>query len=191
MISFPLLAISLGLVHCFEADHVLAVASISSKKVKYKSLFLEGASWGVGHSIPIIIIGISYSITKFFLLQNVSFSLELIVGVLLIVAGSYKMIKKPTLHVKENQVKAMLMVGILHGLAGSAAVILAYANQEETIIQSINYFLCFSIGSILGMGGINLVLGEIQNATKYIKKIQWLIPILTIGYGVYMIYKFY
>jgi len=190
MTASTLLPMFLGLMHCFEADHVLAVASVSKKETKPKSLFYQGVIWGIGHSIPIILIGAIYIWSKVFLLKNMPFSLEVIVGIVLIGAGIFKLVRKSKTEKLNNHIKAMLFVGLLHGLAGSAGVILAHTSIQTSAMTQILYFLGFSAGSILGMGVINLCIGKIERLSLYIKKIQWLIPSLSIGYGLFMIYKF-
>lgn len=190
MTATTLFPIFLGLIHCFEADHVLAVASVSSKETKPKSLFYQGVTWGIGHSIPIIIIGAIYIWSKVFLLNDLPFSLEVIVGIVLIAAGIYRLTRKSRIEKLDTHIKAMLLVGMLHGLAGSAGVILAHTGSQTSVITQVLYFLGFSLGSIIGMGLINLLLGKIDGLFAYIKKVQWLIPILSIGYGIFMIYKF-
>lgn len=190
MTATTLFPIFLGLIHCFEADHVLAVASVSTKETKPKSLFYQGVTWGIGHSIPIIIIGAIYIWSKVFLLNDLPFSLEVIVGIVLIAAGIYRLTRKSRIEKLDTHIKAMLLVGMLHGLAGSAGVILAHTGSQTSVITQVLYFLGFSLGSIIGMGLINLLLGKIDGLFAYIKKVQWLIPILSIGYGIFMIYKF-
>lgn len=190
MTATTLFPIFLGLIHCFEADHVLAVASVSTKETKPKSLFYQGVTWGIGHSIPIIIIGAIYIWSKVFLLNDLPFSLEVIVGIVLIAAGIYRLTRKSRIEKLDTHIKAMLLVGMLHGLAGSAGVILAHSGSQTSVITQVLYFLGFSLGSIIGMGLINLLLGKIDGLFAYIKKVQWLIPILSIGYGIFMIYKF-
>lgn len=190
MTATTLFPIFLGLIHCFEADHVLAVASVSTKETKPRSLFYQGVTWGIGHSIPIIIIGAIYIWSKVFLLNGLPFSLEVIVGIVLIAAGIYRLTRKSRIEKLDTHIKAMLLVGMLHGLAGSAGVILAHSGSQTSVITQVLYFLGFSLGSIIGMGLINLLLGKIDGLFAYIKKVQWLIPILSIGYGIFMIYKF-
>ena len=190
MTATTLFPIFLGFIHCFEADHVLAVASVSTKETKPRSLFYQGVTWGIGHSIPIIIIGAIYIWSKVFLLNGLPFSLEVIVGIVLIAAGIYRLTRKSRIEKLDTHIKAMLLVGMLHGLAGSAGVILAHSGSQTSVITQVLYFLGFSLGSIIGMGLINLLLGKIDGLFAYIKKVQWLIPILSIGYGIFMIYKF-
>ena len=48
----------LGLKHATDADHVVAVATIVSEfKNAFRSLWV-GASWGIGHTVPLLILGI-------------------------------------------------------------------------------------------------------------------------------------
>ncbi len=191
MIKSILFPVFLGLLHCFEADHVLAVASVSNADSKLKLHFLKGVTWGIGHSIPIILIGCTFVLFEIFLLKKLPFSLEAIVGIVLIAAGVYKLATySKTDKITDNHFKAMLLIGLLHGLAGSAGVILAHSSTEVSITKQLLYFLEFSIGSIIGMGIIGLFIGKVEGWFKYIKKIQWLLPIITIGYGIFMIYKF-
>ncbi|KAA1247501.1 HupE/UreJ family protein [Aquimarina sp. RZ0] len=190
MTATTLFPIFLSLVHCLETDHVLAVATVSAKETKAKSLFYQEVTWGIGHSIPIILIGTLYIWSKIFILRDMPFSLEVIVGIVLIVAGVFKLTRKPRSEKLNNHIKAILLVGLLHGLAGSSSVILAHTGTQTSVATQVLYFFGFSIGSMTGMGIINLFLGKIEGLLAYIKKIQWLIPVLSIGYGLFMIYKF-
>ena len=190
MTATTLFPVFLGLIHCFEVDHVLAVATVSTKETKNTSLFYQGVTWGIGHSIPIILIGALYIWSKVFFLKNLPFSLEIIVGIVLIVAGLFKLLRKSNAEKLDNHIKAMLLVGLLHGLAGSAGVILAHTGTQTNVVTQALYFFGFSVGSMLGMGLINLCIGKIEGLILYFKKVQWLIPLLSIGYGMFMIYKF-
>jgi hypothetical protein len=190
MTTTMLFPVFLGIIHCFEADHVLAVASVSTKETSSKSLFYQGVTWGLGHSIPIILIGAVYVYAKIFLLKDIPFSLEVVVGVVLIVAGVLKLTRKSKTEKLNNHIRAMLFIGVLHGLAGSAGVILAHTSTQSHSFTQALYYIGFSAGSVLGMGLINVSLGKVKGLVAYIKKIQWLIPLLSIGYGIFMIYKF-
>lgn len=191
MLKTTLFPIFLGIIHCFEADHVLAVASISNNKAKLRSQFLQGVTWGIGHSIPIILIGCTFVLFNIFFMDKLPLSLEVIVGVVLIIAGIYRLFNNSkTSKLNQNQAKAMLFVGLLHGLAGSAGVILAYASTGSSMFTKLLYFFAFSIGSIIGMGFIGILLSKVEGWLSYIKKAQWLIPVISICYGIYMIYKY-
>ena len=56
--SILLLGFLLGLKHATDADHVVAVTAIlSSSNNLWKSIWV-GISWGAGHSIPLIALGL-------------------------------------------------------------------------------------------------------------------------------------
>ncbi len=190
MITTTLFPMFLGVMHCFEADHVLAVASVSSKSTKPRALFYQGVTWGVGHSIPIVIIGVLYMLTSMFVLEGLPFSLEIIVGIVLIIAGVIRLFRKTEKEQLNNHIKALLFVGVLHGIAGSAGIVLAHTTHGTSLFTQCLYLLGFSIGSIMGMGLISLFIGKLEGVINYVKKMQWLIPVLSIGYGIFMIYKF-
>jgi high-affinity nickel permease len=45
-----------------------------------------------------------------------------------------------------------LTIGLMHGLAGSAALLLLAASQQVSTMEALGYVLVFGVGSILGMG---------------------------------------
>ncbi|WP_372911910.1 high-affinity nickel-transporter protein [Salinigranum sp.] len=75
----------LGVRHAVETDHVAAVAALVDSERKRPALV--GASWGVGHSIPVAVVGLA------FLLLGVQFPdvvftvVEGVVGFLLVALG--------------------------------------------------------------------------------------------------------
>lgn len=50
------------------------------------------------------------------------------------------------------------MVGLMHGLAGSAALLLLTVASAPSIISGIVYILVFGFGSILGMALLSIVI---------------------------------
>ena len=51
-----------------------------------------------------------------------------------------------------------LLIGTMHGLAGSAALLLLSLSQETSIIQALIYIILFAFGSIIGMGILSAVI---------------------------------
>ena len=51
-----------------------------------------------------------------------------------------------------------LLVGLMHGMAGSAALIVLAATQVANPLYGILYVLLFGIGSMLGMGALSVVI---------------------------------
>jgi ABC-type nickel/cobalt efflux system permease component RcnA len=52
-----------------------------------------------------------------------------------------------------------LLVGAMHGLAGSAALTLLVLTQVESLVLGISYLLIFGIGSVLGMMVVSTLIG--------------------------------
>ena len=51
-----------------------------------------------------------------------------------------------------------LLIGLMHGLAGSAALIVLAATQVGTPLDGVLYVLLFGIGSMVGMGALSAVI---------------------------------
>ncbi len=185
--TFPFI---LGVSHCFESDHLLAVATLNDTNNRnVKSLLLKGATWGVGHSIPVLICGLVYLYLKVFLLEEVPINLEVPVGSLLIGMGIYRLITYNTAQITTNK-SHYLTVGIIHGLAGSAGIVLIHFTKETNLLFQSIYLVLFSFGAIIGMGGVNVIISKISSVFDRIKFLQLITPILSIIYGCIMIYNY-
>ena len=77
----------LGIKHAFDADHVLAVSTIVSRRKSVKSSSLIGMFWGVGHLVSLFAAGLLVLLLKIQIPQKVSLFLEFIVGSMLILLG--------------------------------------------------------------------------------------------------------
>ena len=63
--SFPLLfAAVVGFGHAFEADHLVAVGNIVTKRDKLPLAIKDGIFWGLGHTSTIFLIGLIMIIGK-------------------------------------------------------------------------------------------------------------------------------
>ncbi len=87
-----------------------------------------------------------------------------------------------------------LMVGLMHGMAGSAAVILLALETVSSPLQSIFYILIFGIGSMLGMALLSVVISipmrlSANRLTWAHNTVQVLVGVLTIGLGALMLYE--
>jgi high-affinity nickel permease len=156
-----ILALSIGFTHAFEIDHLIAVGNLVSKGKKTINAIKEGALWGLGHTSSIFIIGLLVLLLKTKIDEQTFSYLEGLVGLMLIGLGiwrvivSYKKYKHDALH-QSNQPhshdgKLAYGVGLIHGLAGSGALILLVLSQSENSVMGMMYLLMFGIGSIAGM----------------------------------------
>lgn len=60
-------------------------------------------------------------------------------------------------HARGLPVRA-LAVGLMHGLAGSAALILLTAGQIDSLLWALAYLALFGIGSLIGMAALSVVI---------------------------------
>ncbi|GAB4194849.1 MAG: hypothetical protein OHK0057_22380 [Thermoflexibacter sp.] len=157
--SIPLLfAVVVGFQHAFEADHLVAVSSIISKRRNTLLAVKDGIFWGLGHTSTILLIGLLILVGKIVVPQQVFSYLEAGVGLMLVILGIYRLFKffkyrSNHVHLTSEDKNHHLAysVGIIHGLAGSGAMVLLVMTEIKDTFSSILYLLIFGIGSIVGM----------------------------------------
>ncbi len=207
----------LGLVHALDADHVMAVSALSHRKKNNLFTTLRYClKWALGHGAMLMLIGILFFGLGFELPQNVLNLAEGAVGVLLIVIGLFCLIRiqkqKLQLHVhqhgdvthahwfsQEQSVKghdshAPMMVGMLHGLAGSAPALALVPLMSQASSGTgqfglaVGYLIVFSLGVLLAMALFGLGLGMMQQKlqafnTRIFQWSQYLIAVGSILFG--------
>lgn len=150
-------AAAIGFSHSFEADHLVAVSSIVTRRDSTISAIKDGVFWGLGHTSTILVVAIIYMISKFILKENDFHYFEAGVGLMLIVLGCirfYRIFQERShghLHASEPTFGLAYSVGLVHGLAGSGGLLISVLTQIKDSFMAILYILIFGIGSILGM----------------------------------------
>ena len=148
------LTIYSGLEHAFEADHLLAVNTLVSHRENLKQSLKDGIFWGIGHTTTIFLVGILMIGFKLNIGENIFKNFEAGVGIMLIFLGIYRMSKLyfPKQHNHtHNTSRAAFGVGLIHGLAGSGALVVLVISQMKTPFEGLMYILIFGLGSIFGM----------------------------------------
>lgn len=87
-----------------------------------------------------------------------------------------------------------LLVGLMHGMAGSAAVLVLVASQFANPLAGLVYILLFGIGSMLGMGALSAVIAvplavSAKGLTWANRGLQAVVGIVTIAVGAMTIYS--
>lgn len=169
----------LGARHALDADHVAAVATILSKRPTFRVSGFIGFCWGVGHTVMLLVVGLAVIALKITIPDHLASALEFLVGLMLVgLGGSVAMTllqERWHLHAHEHEGERHLhlhshrldvghghahwargsvqplLVGMVHGLAGSAALALMVLSTVRTVWEGVTYILVFGIGSILGM----------------------------------------
>lgn len=156
-LSVLLFGFFLGMQHATDPDHVIAVSTIVSRQRSLLSAGRIGALWGVGHTLTILLVGGAIILFRLAIPPRVGLALEMGVAIMLIVLGVLN-ISRTVQHVAASRARP-LVVGFIHGLAGSAAVALLVLTQIDRPATGLLYLLLFGVGTIAGMFLVTLAIG--------------------------------
>lgn len=200
--SFPLLfAAVVGFGHAFEADHLIAVSNIATKRQHVVLAVKDGIFWGLGHTSTILLIGLLIIVGKLSLPEAVFSYLEAAVGLMLMVLGTYRLVQiwhyRQHRHALTDEGAGHHLaygVGLIHGLAGSGAMVLLVMSELSSSLDSMLYLLIFGGGSILGMliaaGLFSLPVSRRLVGNLTLQVVLGVISsLLCLGYGAWVLYS--
>lgn len=87
MLSVLTIGFIIGMYHAFEADHVAAVASIVSRRSRFREFVKHGISWGLGHTLTLLIVVGVIKMLGRTIEDELAIFFELAVGIMLITLG--------------------------------------------------------------------------------------------------------
>ncbi|WP_432667233.1 sulfite exporter TauE/SafE family protein [Wukongibacter baidiensis] len=174
-----IIGFTLGIKHSLEPDHVIAVSTIVSKTKKLWSSCVVGIFWGIGHTLTLFVVGMIFIFMKKEIPVELALTLEFAVGILLVYLGitSFLFPERKNVHSHEHEhngdvhnhyhshdkelehkhshnkmthIKSMF-IGLVHGLSGSAAMILLTMSTVKNYLQAGIYITIFGIGTVMGM----------------------------------------
>lgn len=145
----------LGIKHALEPDHIIAVSTIASQSKKIWKSSIAGVFWGIGHTLTLLVFGIVFILMKDEIPEAWAMSLEFLVGIMLVYLGittifSWKKAHEHDHSERSTYLKSMV-IGIVHGLAGSAAMVLLTMSTIDVAWQGAVYIIIFGVGTCLGM----------------------------------------
>ena len=168
----------LGLRHALEPDHLAAVATLmTGERSSAKAAWL-GACWGLGHTLTLLAAGALLVLLRADMPPMASHIFELCVVLLLVGFGVRAMYlgawghpAGPThSHVKRGSSpptpdgrwaigRRPLVVGAVHGLAGSGAITALVVVTLPSTLTRLSYLVLFGVGSTVGMAVLSGLLG--------------------------------
>jgi sulfite exporter TauE/SafE len=221
--TFSVLVIGfvLGLQHAIEADHLAAVSTIVAEKKGLFTASLVGGMWGIGHTVSLFAVGALVVFLKLQISSSVETKLEAIVGGMLILLGLNALRKlfsaeKIHVHTHEHGSREHLhihahgkepaeashhrfsprsvLIGMVHGLAGSAALMLLVVPTIASPSLALLYILIFGIGSIGGMMAMSFLIGLplhfTANRFGFLNKgIRLAAGVFSLGLGAAIVYE--
>ena len=251
ILSFLLLGFFLGMRHATDADHVVAIATIVSRERSVAGSALIGATWGVGHTVTVMLVGAAIIVFGVVIPPRLGLSMEFAVGIMLVVLGVLPLTgvgrtvgaahahpgvgaghvldlhdhlhahgdyvhrhphgpgahghaeeRTPLARLDHNGLGRMayygwlrpFLVGLVHGLAGSAAVALMVLSIIREPLAALGYLLLFGFGTIVGMMLITLILSApfaftAVNLPKFNWRLRLASRLLNFAFGVVLIYS--
>ena len=204
MLTAALLGFLLGLRHASDPDHLVAVSTIVARHRSGCAASWIGVAWGVGHSVTILAVGGAVVALGLVVPARLGLGLELLVGIVLVALGLANLRvartpREPELDVgpqSEHRGLATraLAVGLLHGLAGSAAVALLALAAMPTPAAALAYLAVFSLGTVAGMVTLSLGVGLPMAAAASARPSaqRWLVAgsgALSLGVGLWTVWQ--
>ncbi len=178
----------LGLRHALDPDHLAAVSTFASEERSLWRSSLVGVSWGLGHTLSLVGFGSVIAVFRVTVTPRWSNWLEFAVGVMLVVLGLNvlrKIRQTPPVHAHTHEHDGVVhshlhfhlgqaghahghhtllfrgrpfVVGIVHGLAGTAAVTLMVVAAIPSLAMALTYLVIFGIGTIGGMVAMSVLM---------------------------------
>lgn len=227
-LTLLLLGFVIGMRHAVESDHVAAVASLATRSRSVADTIRQGAAWGLGHTITLLLFGSVVLVLNLVMPERMVQVLEFLVGVMLLGLGfdvlrrliqerihfhlhrhhdgevhfhahshADEVAHDPGRHVHEHPQGfpfRALFVGLMHGMAGSAALILLTLQTVKSPLLGLLYIVLFGIGSMLGMALLSVIIAiplrySARGMTWLHNGLQAAIGVATLGIGAMLVYR--
>lgn len=224
-----LLGFLLGMRHSMEADHVAAVATLTTRSRGTREAILLGVAWGLGHTLTLLVVFCLVLAMDGVVPERLAQGLEGAVGVMLILLGLdlLRRMRRERMHFhlhrhadhtlhlhahshagdtrphsldhehphpRQFPLRA-LCVGLMHGLAGSAALILLTLGHVASPLTGLLYVGLFGLGSIAGMALLSLIISvplhSVRHITWLCNGLQAAVAVTTIAIGSLLVYQNY
>jgi hypothetical protein len=173
----------LGMRHALEPDHLAAVSTLVSRERNSLKAALLGMCWGLGHTAGLVVVGAVLVVLRAELPDRIANIFELLVAIMLIVLGTRALVLAVRQGNPAHQhahsfavhshsglpahvhigawtlARRPLLIGAIHGLAGSGALTALVLTTLPTTAARLSYMALFGLGSTLGMAALSGLLG--------------------------------
>jgi len=179
------LGLVLGMRHALEPDHLAAISTLVTEEDDPRSGLWLGAFWGVGHTLALLGVGLLLALFRTTLSDRLSTAFELLVSAMLLLLGVRALMRARAemtvgalpphehrervhahpagvahVHLGRRAVAVRpLVVGLVHGLAGSGALTALVLAGFDAHLERLAYIVVFGGGSVLGMGLLSGIAG--------------------------------
>lgn len=153
MLALLWLGLLLGIRHAADPDHVVAIGTIAARTDRLLPAVRLGIVWGLGHTLTLFIVASGIIMFEWVVPPRLGLSMEFCVAVALVVLGIVNLRhthRREGARVTRGPMQAFV-VGLVHGLAGSAAVALLVLTTVPDPRWASVYLLTFGVGTLVGM----------------------------------------
>ena len=176
-----------GVKHALDADHLAAVSTIVLRERSLARSALLGGAWGIGHTAALLAAGVVVIALGIQISPGVARGLEAGVAAMLILLGANALRRlvaggelaldvhrhgsrthaHPHIHDPGEPAHSHhrlglavrpLVVGLVHGMAGSAALMLLVLTTIQSTLGRFAYIAAFGAGSVGGMMAMSALL---------------------------------
>lgn len=213
----------LGLRHALDTDHLAAVSTVLAERPSLLASGAVGLWWGIGHTMTLLLVGSVVLAWGLHIPAEFEMIAESGVALLLIILGGtlagrlyrerwhvhshHHHDGERHVHFHSHQQQAShshqhwmaesirpLCIGMAHGLAGSAALMLMILATTTDVGSGLFSILIFGIGSILGMMMIGLTISVPVMYSRSISQrlftgVQSLASLASVSVGLWMLIK--
>lgn len=202
------LGLLLGVRHAFEPDHLAAVSTLVAERRTSRAGLVLGAAWGAGHTLTLLVFGGAVFLLRARIPSRFEDVFEVLVSVMLVLLGARALLRaargprapKGELHDHTQghdhahgpvspwrQARRPLLIGLLHGLAGTGALTAALLAEMPTASAGLLYIALFGLGSAMGMalltGLLGVPLARLAQSPRWLGLLLGLTGLVSLGVG--------
>jgi hypothetical protein len=156
-LSVLLLGIGLGLRHATDADHLVVVSALVQREPGVWRAARIAALWGAGHTVAFLALGLLIVLAEVRIPEAFEHGAELLVALMLIGFGIWHLVRSRGTGAGESMPSVAgasarpLVIGLVHGLAGSAGIALLAATTIGSRPLAFAYLGLVALGTVIGM----------------------------------------
>jgi hypothetical protein len=203
-LSMALLGFFLGMRHATDPDHVVAVTTIVSRERRVARAGGIGMLWGLGHTVTILLVGGAILLFNVVIPPRIGLTMELSVAVMLVLLGVVSLgrigrvatpvAQRDRWFIFRHQSLRPLAIGVVHGLAGSAAVALLVLATISNAMWGVVYLAVFGIGTVAGMMLITVAISipfayTSRRLAVFNRSMGFASGLLSLVFGLFLIYQ--
>ena len=199
----------LGMRHAIDPDHVLAVSAIVSRQRTLRAAAPIGILWGIGHTVTIVLVGGAILVFGLVVPPRLGLGMELSAAVMLIALGTLnvRQVLEASKSIQAADTRAPapesagvraslrpLWIGLVHGLAGSAALALVVLGTIRDPWWGMSYLVVFGLGTIAGMLLVTAALAmpiavAAQRFERFHRALGVATGLMSIAFGAMLVYE--